>query len=103
MEYAKIGAPMFDGQNYALWNKRRKSLLHAQGFDSWKSVVDRYMAPCTPPTDEDGKKLSENNSKVKRIIPGSLVDNLFVKVMHCDIAKDLWGTNFKNIMKEMLK
>jgi hypothetical protein len=44
----------------------------------------------TPPTDKDGKKLSENNSKDKGTILSSLVDLVFVKVMHCDSAKDLW-------------
>jgi hypothetical protein len=57
MEYAKIGAPVFDGQNYTFWNKRMKTFLQAQGFDVWKSVVDGYTTPTTPPTDRDGKKL----------------------------------------------
>jgi hypothetical protein len=30
MEYAKIGAPVFDGQNYTFWNKRMKTFLQAQ-------------------------------------------------------------------------
>jgi hypothetical protein len=33
MEYAKIGAPRFDGQNYAFSNKDLKTFLQAQGFD----------------------------------------------------------------------
>jgi hypothetical protein len=67
MEYTKIGAPMFDGQNYAFWNKRMKTFLQAHGFDVWQSVVDGYTTPATPPTDKDGKKLSENNSKDKNL------------------------------------
>jgi hypothetical protein len=90
MEYTKIGAPRFDGQNYTFWNKRMKTFLQAQGFDVWKSVVDGYTTPTTPPTDRDGKKLNENNSKAKGTILSSLVDSVFVKVMHCDSAKDLW-------------
>jgi hypothetical protein len=90
MEYTKIGAPRFDGQNYTFWNKRMKTFLQAQGFDVWKSIVDGYTTPATPPTDRDGKKLSENNSKDKGTILRSLVDSIFVKVMHCDSAKDLW-------------
>jgi hypothetical protein len=90
MEYAKIGAPRFDGHNYAFWNKRMKTFLQAQGFDVWKSVVDGYTTPTTPPTDKDGKKLSENNSKAKGTILSSLDDSIFVKVMHCNTAKDLW-------------
>jgi hypothetical protein len=63
MEYANIGVPMFDGQNYAFWRKRMKTYIQAHGFDVWKAVVDGYTTPTTPPTDRDGKKLSENNSR----------------------------------------
>jgi hypothetical protein len=90
MEYAKIGAPVFDGNNYTFLNKRMKNNLQTQGFDVWKSVVDGYSAPVTPPTNKHGKKLSENNSKDKGTILSSLVDSVFVKVMHCDSAKYLW-------------
>jgi hypothetical protein len=37
--------------------------IHALGFDVWRSVVDGYKAPTVPPTDKDGKKLEENNSR----------------------------------------
>jgi hypothetical protein len=46
--------------------------------------------PTTPPTNKDGKKLSENNSKDKGTILSSLDDSIFFKVMHCKTAKDLW-------------
>jgi hypothetical protein len=91
MEYAKIGAPRFDGQNYAFWNKRMQTFLQAHGFDVWQSVVDGYAAPTTPPTDKDGKKLSENNSKAKGTILSSLDDSIFVKVMHCKTCKGYLG------------
>jgi hypothetical protein len=67
-----------------------KTFLQAHGFDVWQSVVDGYVAPTTPPTDKDGKKLSENNSKAKGTILSSLDDSVFVKVMHCKTTKDLW-------------
>jgi hypothetical protein len=90
MECTKNGMPMFDGQNYAFWNRRMKTFLQAHGFDVWKAVVDGYKAPATPPTDKDGKKLSENNLKAKNVILSGLVDSVYVKVMHCDSAKDIW-------------
>jgi hypothetical protein len=92
VEYAKIGAPRFDGQNYTFWNKRMKTFLQEHGFDFWKLVVDGYKTLATPPTDRDGKKLRENNSKDKGTILSSLVDSIFFKVMHCDSAKDIWDT-----------
>jgi hypothetical protein len=96
MEYAKIGAPRFDGNNYAFWSKRIKTFLQAHGFDVWQSAVDGYAAPSTPPADKYGNKLSENNSKDKRTIISSLDDSVFVKVMHCKTTKDIWD-KLKNI------
>jgi hypothetical protein len=43
-----------------------------------------------PQIDKDGNKLEEKNSKAKGTILNSLVNSVFVKVMHCDSAKDLW-------------
>jgi hypothetical protein len=89
-ECTYIGSPRFDGQNYALWNKRMQTFLQVHGFDVWKSVIDGYATPTTPPIDIDGKKLKENNSKAKGTILRSLYDSIFVKVMHCKTTKDLW-------------
>jgi hypothetical protein len=30
-----------------------KTYVHAHGFDVWKSIVDGYKDPATPPTDND--------------------------------------------------
>jgi hypothetical protein len=86
----KNGIPQFDGQNYAFWRRRMKTYVQAHGFDVWKSVVDGYKEPATPPTDNDGKKLSQNNSRAKNAILNGLVDSVYVKVMHCDSAKEIW-------------
>ena len=89
MEYTKIGAPMFHGQNYVFWNKRMKTFLHAHGFYVWKLVVDKYIAPTTPPTYKYGNKLNEINSKAKGTILSSMYNSIFFKVMHCNTAKNL--------------
>jgi hypothetical protein len=67
-----------------------KTFLHEQGFDVLQFVVDEYKESSTPPIDRDGNKLNRKNSKDKGTIMRSLVDSLFVKVMHCDSAKDIW-------------
>jgi len=64
-----------------------KRYVQASGFDDWKSVVDEYKDPSTPPTDNDGKKLSQNNSRDKFFIMNCLVDLVYVKVIHCDSPK----------------
>jgi hypothetical protein len=43
-----------------------------------------------PQLTEMERNSSENNSKAKGTILSSLVDSIFVKVMHCDSAKDIW-------------
>jgi hypothetical protein len=75
-----------------------KSFLQAQRFDVWRSVGDRYRTDATPPIDRDGKKLTEKKLKAKQTMLGSLFDSMFVKVMHCDTAKDIWD-KVQNIYK----
>jgi hypothetical protein len=40
-----------------------QTFLQAYGFDVLQLIIDGYAIPATPPTDKDGKKLNENNSK----------------------------------------
>ena len=47
-------------------------------------------APTTLPIDKDGNKLFENNSKARNAILVVLDSSIYVKVMHCDYAKDIW-------------
>jgi len=68
-----------------------KNFLQVQVINVFQSLVDEYMTPATLPIEKkNGKKLNENNSKDKEFFLGSMVDLLFVKVMHCDTANDLW-------------
>jgi hypothetical protein len=90
MDCIKNGTPMFDGQNYALWSRRMKTFLQAQGFDVWQAVVNRYKAPTSHPTDKDENKLSGNNSKDTKYILSVLVNLVYVKVMHFDSTKKIW-------------
>jgi hypothetical protein len=62
----------------------------ALGFDVWKSVVDGYTAPATPPIDIAGKNICNDNSRVVNVILGGLTNPLFVKVMHCNFSKEIW-------------
>jgi hypothetical protein len=53
-------------------------------------VVDGYKAPTTPPTDKDGKKLAENNSRAKNAIQNGVDESIFTKIMHCESTKEMW-------------
>jgi hypothetical protein len=83
-------APLFNGGGYALWKIRMKKYMLALGFDVWKSVVDGYTAPATPPTDTAGKKICNDNSRAVNAILGGLTNSICVKVMHCKSAKEIW-------------
>ena len=89
-EFTKHGLPLFDGHNYGFWSIRMKLFLQTQGVDVWQAMLNEYSAPTTIPTDDVGKKLYESNSKAMYAILGGLAGSEFVKVMHCESAKELW-------------
>jgi hypothetical protein len=53
-------------------------------------IVYGYKEPATPPMDNYGKKLIQNNLRYKNSILNGLVDLVYVKVMHCDSTKKIW-------------
>ena len=67
-----------------------KTYVQAKGFDVWQSIVDGHKEHVTPPTDNDGNKLSQNNLRAKYAILNGQFDSIYVKVMHCDSAKEIW-------------
>ena len=90
MDCSKNGAPMFDGQNYAFWSIKMRAFLQGLGAEAWHSVMNGYTVPTAIPTDNASKKLYESNGKAVSAILGSLADSVFVKVMHCNSAKEIW-------------
>ena len=59
-----------------------KTYIQAHGFQVWQPIVDEYIAPTVPPTNEKAVKLSENISKAKNALLNGLSDTLFTKVAH---------------------
>ena len=86
----KNGIPQFDGQKYVFWSIRMKTYIQAQGFQVWQSIVDGYIAPSIPPTNDKAVKLGENNFKAKNALLNGLHDTIFTKVAHCKSAKEIW-------------
>ena len=70
--------------------------LQAQGIDAWKVIVNRYNVLATPPINNIGRKLYEDNSKAMNANLSGLTKIVFVKVMHCETAKEIWD-KLKNI------
>jgi hypothetical protein len=67
-----------------------KTYVQAQGYNVWKSILEGYKEPTTPPIDNDGKKHSQNNLRAKHSILNGLIDLVYVKVMHCNSTKEIW-------------
>jgi hypothetical protein len=93
MDCTKNGTSVFDGHNYAFWNRRMKTFFQAQGFYVWKLVVYGYTTPATPPIDKYGKKNSEKNSRAMNSILSGLASSLYIKVMHKVVDYRSYGRN----------
>ena len=87
---SSIIAPLFNGNNYALWRIRMRSSLMAFGLEVWKYVVKGYEAPDTLAIDIDGIRVCNKKSRVVNAILGGLANSILVKVMHCKLSKDIW-------------
>jgi hypothetical protein len=59
-------------------------------------VLDGYKAPTIHPTDKDGKKLAENNSRSTSALLNGFSKSIYTKFIHCDSAKDIW-VKLKNV------
>jgi hypothetical protein len=86
----KNGIPQFDVQKYALWSRRMKTYMQAQGFEIWQLVVYGYKEAKVPPISEKAMKLSQNNSKVTNALLNGLSESVYTKVVHCKFSKEIW-------------
>lgn len=65
-----------------------KTYLISLGYGILQSVVHGYTTRTTPNT-TDWKKVSEKNSKSMNAVLYRLLEYEFVKVMHCNSAKEI--------------
>jgi hypothetical protein len=66
-----------------------KTYIQAQGFQVFQSIVDGYIAPTVPPTNDKVVKLGENNSKAINALLNGLSGMVFTKFAHCKSAKEI--------------
>lgn len=83
-------APFFDGSHYAFWSVQMQSYLMSLGFDVWNSIVFGYIMLINLSTDADVKRAFESNAKTMNANLCVLLETKFVKVMHFDVACDMW-------------
>jgi len=78
---------LFNGNSYALWSGRMQVHLLAQGYEVWE-IIDKGF---TPSQDEQGKKNMIYDAKVKDLIISGLIESIYLKVLSCKTAKEVWG------------
>ena len=60
-------------------------------------IMNAYDIPANPPVSNSHERRHyEDNSKAMNTILSALTEIVFVKVMHCEIAKEIWD-KLKNI------
>ena len=64
--------------------------LSALGYEILEAIKNGYTAPSMPITDAVDKKAYENNLKAKNAIMCRYVDRELVKVMNCELEKEIW-------------
>jgi hypothetical protein len=67
-----------------------RTYIQAQGFQVCQSIVDGYIAPVVPPTNDKAVQVSENNSKATNVLSNGLSDMIFTKVAHYKSTKVIW-------------
>jgi hypothetical protein len=75
-------APLFKGDDYALWKIRMKIYLMGLGFNVWKYVENGYTAPTNPPIVTTRNQICNDNSREVNAILGGLKNHIFVKIIH---------------------
>jgi hypothetical protein len=88
-------APLFNGTNFALWIVRIKTYIMDLGADVWDVVETGYVKPVVLDNKDDKLEFSFNAKAINVILSG-LAEAEFVKVMHLEIAKDMWDKLIRN-------
>ncbi|XP_059073274.1 uncharacterized protein LOC131874068 [Cryptomeria japonica] len=83
-------APLFDGTDYVFWKIRMETYLISLDLDVWNIVCTKYTVPANIPTTPDEKKQYEMNARAKHAILCGLTKDVFVKIMHCKSAHEIW-------------
>jgi hypothetical protein len=82
--------PLFDGTIFSFWKIRMRTYLMALGADVWDVVETGYIKPILLASKDDKLEFSFNAKGMNAILNG-LAEAEFVKVMHLETTKALWG------------
>ncbi|XP_059073266.1 uncharacterized protein LOC131874064 [Cryptomeria japonica] len=96
MAYSQEGAslsraPLFDGTDYVFWKIRMETYLISVDVNVWNIVITKYVVPNAIPSDPEAKSQYELNARAKHALLCGLTKDVFVKVMHCASAHEIWS------------
>ena len=91
--YSLVISPHFDGNNYAYWKVRMKTLLKPIDERVWNSVEYRWGKPTTPVSEwsTSQKKAIAFNSKVMNAIFNAVSMEEFKKISNVEVAHIAWN------------
>jgi hypothetical protein len=82
-------APLFNGTNFVVWKVRMRTYIMDLGADVWDVVDTGYVKPVLLANKDDKLEFSFSAKAMNAILSG-LAEVEFIKVMHLEIAKEMW-------------
>lgn len=93
VNFSSIAPPIFDGENYQLWEVKMKAYLEA--LDLWEAVEENYEIPQLPNNPsaaqiKNQKEKKTTKSKAKACLFAAVSTTVFTRVMSLNSAKAIW-------------
>jgi hypothetical protein len=82
--------PLFDGTNFFFWRIRMRTHLMSLSADVWDVIETRYVKFVVLAQKDDKIEFRFNEKAINSTLIG-LAKADFVKVIHCDSEKVMWG------------
>jgi hypothetical protein len=91
MEKGIVKLVIFNGEDFDYWKTRTCNYLLSQGLAIWEIVKEAYMIPAMLDNVTHGElQRYENNYKTLNLITTALDGNVYDRVLHLEIAHDVW-------------
>jgi hypothetical protein len=91
MEKCVVKFVVFDGKDFGYWKNRTRTYLLSQGRAIWEIVQTRCVILAMLENAIQGElQRYENNYKALNLITTALARNVYDRVSHLEIARDVW-------------
>jgi hypothetical protein len=82
---------VFNGEDFGYWKNRTRNYLLSHGHTIWEIVQEAYVITDTLDHATQGElQRYENNYKVLNLITTALGRNVYDRVAHLEMARDVW-------------